>query len=395
MPWDVQKTDRCPASKPWGVIKQGDGTLEGCHITRERALKHQAALYASEPGVASMTQTDDEARAKYDSKQLAAMAKNGQAMPDGSYPIGDKEDLANAIHAVGRGSGSHNAIRMHIMRRAKALGAMDMIPDNWMADGSMKAAQYPKDNLIRAMSGPDALASDGRTLYGHFAVFDSPTVINDSFEGRFVEQVAPGAFARTLKERAKQVKVLFNHGQDPSIGNKPLGNIRSVREDRVGVAYDVELFTDTSYVADLLPGLRAGAYGASFRFKVVDETWDTTGARTVGNPEGLDVRTVTDADLYEFGPVTFPAYADATAGVRSMTGDFIDQLARDPLFVARFTERAGLKVVQHMLEAVPASPHAVPDGPTDGQSSTNTRAEWWARRSAPFVDDYNRRKDQQ
>lgn len=48
MPWDVHKDSRCPASKPWGVTKSADGTLEGCHETREHALTQQAALYASE-----------------------------------------------------------------------------------------------------------------------------------------------------------------------------------------------------------------------------------------------------------------------------------------------------------------------------------------------------------
>jgi HK97 family phage prohead protease len=325
-------------------------------------------------------------RAKYNADDLKTMAKNGQAMPDGSYPIGDESDLTKAIHAVGRGGASHNAIRLHIMKRARALGLTNLIPDNWQADGSMKSAQYPKDNLIRAMGGPDALESDGRTLYGHFAVFNTPTMINDSYEGKFIEQIAPGAFGRTLQERGKQVKVLFNHGQDPSIGNKPLGTIRSAREDKIGVAYDVELFHDTTYVQDLLPGLRAGAYGASFRFKVVEEIWDMTGDRSADNPDGLDVRTITDAELYEFGPVTFPAYAEATAGVRSMTGDFVDQLIRDPLFVARFTERAGLKVVQQMLETVPATPSRLEQYETAFRNGTVSLAEIRALDDQPVTD---------
>ena len=207
-----------------------------------------------------------------------------------------------------------------------------------------------RDNLIRAVFRADAIESDGRTLFGHFAVFNSPTEINDAYEGRFMEQIAPGAFARTLNERAGQVKVLFNHGQDPSIGNKPLGSIRSVKEDSDGVAYEVDLFDDASYVKDLLPGLRAGAYGASFRFGVVAEKWGKTEA-------GMDSRTITDLNLYEFGPVTFPAYADATAGVRSMTGEFADRLLHDPLFLARFIERTGKSGTEFITTlATPVAP---------------------------------------
>lgn len=48
MPWRIEKTDRCPATKPYGVIKETDGTLEGCHPSQSAARAQQAALYASE-----------------------------------------------------------------------------------------------------------------------------------------------------------------------------------------------------------------------------------------------------------------------------------------------------------------------------------------------------------
>lgn len=54
MPWDVKQDDRCPASKPWGVVKQADGSLEGCHATKTKAKAHQAALYANEPSASSL-----------------------------------------------------------------------------------------------------------------------------------------------------------------------------------------------------------------------------------------------------------------------------------------------------------------------------------------------------
>lgn len=79
-------------------------------------------------------------RAKYSEKQRQKMAGK-EAMPDGSYPIADAEDLDNAIHAVGRGTNnSHNTIRRHIIARAKALGLSSRIPDNWGADGSLTDA---------------------------------------------------------------------------------------------------------------------------------------------------------------------------------------------------------------------------------------------------------------
>ncbi|MER8030735.1 hypothetical protein ABTZ78_17450 [Streptomyces bauhiniae] len=65
----------------------------------------------------------------------------GAAMPDGSYPITSKADLRKAIAAVGRGGADHDAIRRHIIKRAKALGLEGMVPKNWNADGSDKNAE--------------------------------------------------------------------------------------------------------------------------------------------------------------------------------------------------------------------------------------------------------------
>ena len=84
---------------------------------------------------------------KYSQDDRDRMAKSGQAMPDGSYPIADEEDLDNAIHAVGRGGSDHDAIRRHIIKRAKALGASERIPDNWNADGSADGGASDHEDL--------------------------------------------------------------------------------------------------------------------------------------------------------------------------------------------------------------------------------------------------------
>jgi len=77
-------------------------------------------------------------RAKYKKADRDEMAKKGEAMADGSYPIGDEDDLKKAIKAVGRGDASHDSIRAHIIKRAKALKLSSLIPDNWSSDGSLK-----------------------------------------------------------------------------------------------------------------------------------------------------------------------------------------------------------------------------------------------------------------
>ena len=50
MPWHIAKSDSCPPAKPFAVIKDDDGTVEGCHGTRDAANAQMRALYSSEGG---------------------------------------------------------------------------------------------------------------------------------------------------------------------------------------------------------------------------------------------------------------------------------------------------------------------------------------------------------
>lgn len=168
---------------------------------------------------------------------------------------------------------------------------------------------------------------DGSTLTGHFAVFDDWTEISSTWEGNFMERIAPGAFKKTFRENRARIRTLFNHGQDPQIGDKPLGSIRTLKEDETGAFYEVDLLRDESggfvdYLRGIVPGLKQGLYGASFRFSVIKEDFNDEPAKSPENPKGLPERTISEARVMEFGPVTFPAYASATANVRSVTDEF-------------------------------------------------------------------------
>lgn len=82
--------------------------------------------------------SDSTQHEKYNQADRDALAKSGAALPDGSYPVADEHDLHNAIHAVGRGRhSSHDAIRRHVIARAKALGLSSLIPEDWKSDGSL------------------------------------------------------------------------------------------------------------------------------------------------------------------------------------------------------------------------------------------------------------------
>ena len=184
-------------------------------------------------------------------------------------------------------------------------------------------------DVVRALSAAPEVrdAEDGGIglLSGHFSKFNNWYQVNSMFEGNFLERTAPGFVSQTIAEDRSGMRVLFNHGFDPQIGDKVLGSIQDLREDDEGAYYGVSLF-DTSYNRDLLPGLRANAYGASFRMQVLADSWDDHPKRSADNPDALPERTITRAKVMEFGPVTFPANPEATAGVRSATDEFYAQL---------------------------------------------------------------------
>ena len=64
----------------------------------------------------------------YSDEERKELADKGFALSDGSFPIKDLKDLKNAIQAYGRAKDQARAAKF-IVKRAKALGAEDLIPD--------------------------------------------------------------------------------------------------------------------------------------------------------------------------------------------------------------------------------------------------------------------------
>ncbi len=239
----------------------------------------------------------------------------------------------------------------------------------------------PKDGLVRAARpGLEVRATEGGgmpKLTGYMLRFNEWTEIDSIFEGRFLERVAPGAAKKTLKENAS-MRILFNHGHDPHIGEKPLAP-PEFGENAEGVFYDDPELFDTTYNRDLVPGLEGGQYGSSFKFRSVVEEFDEDPGVSEHNPDGIPERTIKELRLYEGGPVVFPAYEGSSAGVRtrSLTDQvFIDGLKRDPTramdelgelfagWVLRDPERAR-KLIER-AEAEPESDEAGGGGGGDG-----------------------------
>ena len=138
------------------------------------------------------------------------------------------------------------------------------------------------------------------------------------------ERTEMGAFAKTIKESRASIRVLYDHGHDPQIGNKPLGPIKELREENYGPFYEVPLI-DTDYNRNfIIPALDAELLGASYRFRVIREEWNEEPGESAHNPKGLPERTIKEAQLFEFGPVTFPAFEGASAKLRSISDRYHD-----------------------------------------------------------------------
>jgi len=68
--------------------------------------------------------------AELDTKERRKLAEEGKALPDGSFPIRNREDLQDAIQSYGRAKDKAEAKRW-IKRRAKELNAEGELPDDW------------------------------------------------------------------------------------------------------------------------------------------------------------------------------------------------------------------------------------------------------------------------
>ena len=187
---------------------------------------------------------------------------------------------------------------------------------------------------------------DGLTFRGYAAVFNSPTRIN-SWEGTFDEQIAAGAFRKSIRERTP--KFQFDHGRS-TFGSLPPGVIESITEDDRGL-FVLARMSPSPYWEPLRDALASGAVdGMSFRFAVIRDEWVDAEGKLVKPDEleealwsgsrGILLRTLKEVRVDEVGPVVWPAYADTTAGLRSKVIDLGRLFDGDPEQIRLFAEAA-------------------------------------------------------
>ena len=126
---DVSKADPCWEGYVQRGMKEKDGKMvPNCVPVKKMEDSMLFKNFAKE--VNKPQRITELFKRDFTAEQRRQEASAGHAMPDGSYPISNRQDLMNAIRSWGRG-GAKPAVKEHIKRRARALGLTDMIPENW------------------------------------------------------------------------------------------------------------------------------------------------------------------------------------------------------------------------------------------------------------------------
>lgn len=150
---------------------------------------------------------------------------------------------------------------------------------------------------------------------GHAAMFSKRTWIGPKRFG-FWEQVAPGAFAKTINDG--DVRFLINHDPSRLLARSRAGTLR-LEQDGSGLAVDADLDRRQSYTNDVIISLERGDIAEmSFAWPpdAVKDSWETL-------EDGTESRTLLEVPLVDVSVVTYPAYGETDAGLRSAAFDVL------------------------------------------------------------------------
>jgi len=179
-----------------------------------------------------------------------------------------------------------------------------------------------KQREVRTFPTSVRVSGSGNSITGYAAVFNSPY---DS--GYFIETIKPGAFSRALREQ-QDVRCLLNHDPNCLLGRSKAGTV-FLSEDAKGLYFNCELPENTTGKDVRASIARGDLDGGSFSFRVGDmgrQQWregkDKNG-KTRSYRDILDIE-----ELFDIGPVTWPAYSTTSVGVRSLFPEGVPAVVR-------------------------------------------------------------------
>jgi HK97 family phage prohead protease len=142
------------------------------------------------------------------------------------------------------------------------------------------------------------------------------SVYNQDYDnGWFIEHVMPGAFTRVLSEDP-DVRCLFNHNPDNLLARTKSGTLR-LADSPDGLTYDADTNPETTVGRDVQAMVDRGDLdGCSIGFCVAKQNW-----REEKQEDGTVIthRDIVEFDeLFDVGPVTYPAFTGTSVGTRSL-----------------------------------------------------------------------------
>lgn len=164
----------------------------------------------------------------------------------------------------------------------------------------------PEDREIRISGELRAVKKDDEPakIVGYAARFNQ---LSDVL-GNFREQIQPGFFDGI---EADDVRALFNHDPNYVLGRSSAGTLK-LAQDSEGLAVEI-VPPDTTWARDLLTSIQRGDVNQmSFAFTVAEngDKWEKV--------DGNWIRTlIRKGRVFDVSPVTYPAYPQTSAAVRS------------------------------------------------------------------------------
>lgn len=150
------------------------------------------------------------------------------------------------------------------------------------------------------------------TITGYAAVFYNGTAQTEYQIGRNTfERIREDAFNAAI--RNDDVVGLFNHDQDNVLGRTSAGTMR-LSIDQRGLKYEIDPADTELHKRVAVAQQRGDVPGSSFGFVVLDEGEFAD--------DGRRIREIRNVQLFDVGPVTYPAYQGTNKGdrcVRSTT----------------------------------------------------------------------------
>lgn len=152
----------------------------------------------------------------------------------------------------------------------------------------------------------DIRAAEGRTIGGYAAVFNR---LSENLGG-FVEQVSPATFNKSRGDDWPGVVARFDHENAFLLGTSAARTLR-LSVDDMGLLYEVDPPKARQDIVELVQ--RGDVRRSSFAFRVPNggDEWGLS-------DQNYPLRTLVSVQLVDVAPVVSPAYADTSAGLRSL-----------------------------------------------------------------------------